>query len=234
MHYIYRQLVAALLCGVFSLAALQAQDRVPVPGAVPYLEVQSPIRSTALFGPEAPGGLQEAGGAIGLEISTGIQGILSFFEVGVMWPEVRGNMFLGLRAKSMSSITWATFIDEDGEYVSFHPVVVGGAFSIGGASPLVHGFLKAHGGMDILLGYSFMPYDSYFYDTGNLIGDNLTFGFLGFFGFEIFTAERLSIFIDAGGGFKSMVVDDRDNLYAIASAWLGSGFGLRIGITFYR
>jgi hypothetical protein len=87
-----------------------------------------------------------AGSRFGLEASAGLHGSLSFFELGALWPLKDGKMFLGLRTKSMSSITWATFVDlEDGETASFHPVVVGGAFTVGGASPLVHGFLKAHG-----------------------------------------------------------------------------------------
>lgn len=169
----------------------------------------------------------------GLEASAGLHGSLSFMEVGALWSLKEGKMFLGLRAKSMSSITWATFIDlEDGETASFHPVVIGGAFTIGGSSPLLHGFLKAHGGMDILLGYSFTPYDNMVYGTGNLIGDNLTFAYYGFFGFEIYTSPRTAIFLDAGGGFKSLVGDE-ENVYVIASSWLGSGVGLRMGITFY-
>lgn len=169
----------------------------------------------------------------GLEASAGLHGSLSFMEVGALWPLKEGKMFLGLRAKTMSSITWATFIDlEDSETVSFHPVVVGGALTIGGASPLVHGFLKAHGGMDILLGYSFTPYDDLVYGTGNLIGDNLTFAYYGFFGFEMYTSSRMAIFLDAGGGFKSLFGDE-ENIYAVASSWLGSGVGLRMGIIFY-
>ncbi|MFC1618803.1 hypothetical protein ACFL45_02555 [Candidatus Neomarinimicrobiota bacterium] len=174
-----------------------------------------------------------AGGRLGLEASAGLHGSLSFMEVGALWPLKEGKMFLGLRAKTMSSITWATFIDlEDGETASFHPVVVGGALTVGGASPLLHGFLKAHGGMDILLGYSFTPYDNMVYGTGNLIGDNLTFAYYGFFGFEMYTSSRLAIFLDAGGGFKSLVGDE-ENVYVIASSWLGSGVGLRMGMTFY-
>jgi hypothetical protein len=147
-------------------------------------------------------------GRLGLEASAGLHGSLSFIEVGALWPLKHGKMFVGLRAKTMSSITWATLIDlEDGETASFHPVVVGGALTIGGASPLVHGFL-------------------------NLIGNNLTFAYYGFFGFEIYTSSRIAIFLDAGGGFKSLVGDD-ENIYAIASSWLGSGVGLRMGMTFY-
>lgn len=177
--------------------------------------------------------LSSAGGRFGLEASAGLHGSLSFMELGALWPLKEGKMFLGLRAKTMSSITWATFVDlEDGQTASFHPVVAGGAFTIGGASPLLHGFLKAHGGMDILLGYSFTPYDDLVYGTGNLIGDNLTFAYYGFFGFEIYTSPRMAIFLDAGGGFKSLVGDE-ENVYVIASSWLGSGVGLRMGIIFY-
>ncbi|MFC1484810.1 hypothetical protein ACFL6Q_07175, partial [Candidatus Neomarinimicrobiota bacterium] len=50
-----------------------------------------------------------AGGRLGLEASAGLHGSLSFMEVGALWPLKEGKMFLGLRAKTMSSITWATF-----------------------------------------------------------------------------------------------------------------------------
>lgn len=36
-----------------------------------------------------------------------------------------------------------------------------------------------------------------------------------------------------GGGFKSLLVEDRTNAYAVASSWLGSGFGIQMGSSFY-
>ena len=97
---------------------------------------------------------------------------------------------------------------------------------------MIHGIFKMYGGMDLFLGYSFTPYDSAIYETGNLIGDNLTYSLLGFYGFELFTSEDISFFIDAGGGLKSLI-GDKENLYAIASSWLGSGFGTRLGVNYY-
>ena len=41
------------------------------------------------------------------------------------------SVFLGLKARIMSSLTWATFIHQKGESVSFHPVVVAGVLSCG-------------------------------------------------------------------------------------------------------
>ena len=163
----------------------------------------------------------------------GIQGILSYFEAGLLRTGMGGNKFMGVRAKFMSSLTWATFADEDGQVVSCHPVVAGGAFTFGGSSPLLHDIFRARGGTDILLGYTFTPYDNLFYHTGNLVGDNITFGVTGFFGLELFTGEHTSIYFDAGGGFK-MHTGDEENPYVIASSWLGSGFMLRVGMTFYR
>ncbi len=180
-----------------------------------------------------PGYVVEQGSGIGLELGMGIQGILSYFEAGLLRTGLGGNKFIGVRAKTMSSLTWATFVDEDGQVVSCHPVVVGAAFTFGGTSPLLHSMLRARGGTDILLGYTFTPYDNLVYQTGNLIGDNVTFGVTGFFGLELFTGERTSIYFDAGGGFK-MHTGDEENPYAIASSWLGSGFMLRLGVTFYR
>jgi hypothetical protein len=111
-------------------------------------------------------------------------------------------------------------------------MVASGVLSFGGVSPLLYGAVRMYGGTDLLLGYSFMPYDSAIYEVPNLIGDNLTFAILGYFGFEFFTAPRLSMFIDAGGGYKSMF-GDKSNPYVIASAWLGSGFAFRMGLRFY-
>ena len=175
----------------------------------------------------------EPGVGTGFEFSMGAQGILSFMEVGLLRTNAGGNKFLGARLKYLSSLTWATFADENGEVVSCHPVVVGGVVTFGGASPVIHDLFRARGGTDVLLGYSFTPYDNLVYGTGNLIGENVTFGVTGFFGLELFTGERSSIYFDAGGGFK-MHTGDEENPYTIASSWLGSGFMLRVGMTFYR
>jgi len=182
---------------------------------------------------DVPEDLTEPGIGTGLGFGMGIQGILSYFEAGVLRTGVGGNKFIGVRAKYMSSLTWATYADEDGQVVSCHPVVVGGVFTFGGTSPLLHGLFRARGGTDVLLGYSFTPYDNLIYKTGNLIGNNVTFGVTGFFGLELFTGEHTSIYFDAGGGFK-MHTGDEENPYVIASSWLGSGFMLRVGMTFYR
>lgn len=39
--------------------------------------------------------------------------------------------------------------------------------------------------------------------------------------------------IGVGGGFKSLIVDDKENMYAVASSWLGSGFGIQMGSHIY-
>jgi hypothetical protein len=116
--------------------------------------------------------------------------------------------------------------------VSFHPDVIGGVLSFGGASPLLHGFLRAHGAAEILLGYSFTPWDSAVYGVANLIGNNLTFAVLGSYGIEVFTSDSMSVCLDAGGGWKSLF-GDKSNPYAVASSWLGSGFGFRMSMRFY-
>lgn len=194
--------------------------RLPLAGALLIL--------FCLVGPS--GQAQPATAALSFNI--GIQGSLSFFEAGVVAPALSNGLTLGLKARVLSSLTWATFIHRNGQSVSFHPVVVGGVLSCGGASPLFEDAYRMYGGMDVLVGYSFTPYDSLIYRTGNLIGRNLTFALWGYYGIELFTAEKVSYCLDSGGGFKSLR-GDRDNLYAIASSWLGSGFGLKTGMRFY-
>jgi len=93
--------------------------------------------------------------------------------------------------------------------------------------------LRVYGGGDLLLGYSFTPYDSYAYGVDNLIPPNLTFGAWGHFGVEYFLGEASSVYIQSGGGFKSLIVEDKSNAYAVASSWLGSGFGIQMGSCFY-
>jgi hypothetical protein len=110
--------------------------------------------------------------------------------------------------------------------------VIGGAVSFGGYSPLFYDCVRMYGGVDLFIGHSFTPYDSWFRQTGNLIGDNLTYAALGFFGLEFFTSPHMSIILDAGGGFKSLF-GDKKNQYAIASGWLGSGFGIKMGVRYY-
>jgi hypothetical protein len=189
--------------------------------------------------PAPTAGAETAGKAaeprIGIEACAGIQGILSFVQLGVRFPGLGNSpLFLGVGARLASSLTWATFIDMDtAESVSFHPVVASGVLAFGGASPLLYDAVRMYGGIDLHLGYTFTPYDSAIYGTGNLLGDNLTFAFVGYFGFELFTTPRLAMFIDAGGGFKSLFGDE-DNAYVVASSWLGSGFGFRMGLRLYR
>lgn len=169
---------------------------------------------------------------IGFEVSTGIQGIMSFVQLGILLPRINNTLFIDLKVKYMSSLTWATYIDQDSNAVSFHPAVIGGAVSFGGYSPLFYDCVRMYGGMDVFIGYSFTPYDSWFRQTGNLIGDNLTYTLLGFFGLEFFTSQHISLILDAGGGFKSLF-GDKENQYAVASSWLGSGFGIKMGIRYY-
>lgn len=166
------------------------------------------------------------------QFSVGTQGVLSFAEVGVSLPPIGGGVVLGLKARVMSSLTWATFTHQDGRSVSVHPVVAGGVLSCGGSSPLFEDTYRMYGGMDLLLGYSFTPYDSLIYRTGNLIGRNLTFALWGCYGLELFTADKVAYFLDSGGGYKGLR-GDKENLYALASSWLGSGFGIKTGMRFY-
>jgi len=184
-------------------------------------------------GAEPTGERSGQGNSLGLEFSIGTQGIMSFEEVGVRLPMIGGSFFIDLKARLLSSLTWATFINmQTGTSVSFHPDVVGGVVSFGGVSPMLFDSLRMYGESDIFLGYSFMPWDSALYGVGNLIGDNLTYAIWGCFGFELFTAPSLSVFLDAGGGFKSLS-GDKTNPYVIASSWLGSGFGIKMGMRFY-
>ena len=173
------------------------------------------------------------GKSLGLEFSLGTQGILSFEEIGVRLPMIGDSFFIEVKARLLSSLTWATFINmQTGDPVSFHPDVIGGVLSFGGVSPMVYGVLRMYGQSDIFMGYSFMPWDSAIYGVGNLIGDNLTYAIWGCFGLELFTAHSLSVFLDAGGGFKSLYADKK-NQYVIASSWLGSGCGIKMGMRFY-
>jgi hypothetical protein len=172
------------------------------------------------------------GGNVAFQFSMGIQGNLSFFEAGVVFPSLGKSTFVGLKARIMSSLTWATFIHQNGEAVSFHPVVAGGVISVGGASPMIQEVYRMYGGMDLLLGYTFTPYDSAIYKVGNLVGKNLTFALWGYYGLELFTADKIAYFVDSGGGYKSLFCD-KSNMYAVASSWLGSGFGIKTGMRFY-
>jgi len=169
----------------------------------------------------------------GIIIGAGLAGSLSYFEVGVMLPKINDLVFVDLKLRWMSSITWVTFVNmETKETVSFHPVVVGAVVSVGTIAPLVNDEFRVYGGSDLLLGYSFTPYDSLAYGVGNLIPPNLTFGVWGHFGFDYFTSDTSSIYIQSGGGFKSLLVEDKTNAYAVASGWLGCGFGIQMGSRF--
>jgi hypothetical protein len=175
----------------------------------------------------------DVGKAVSLELGMGTQGIMSYEEVGIRIPAGSNGFSIALSARFMSSLTWASFTNlSTGSSVSFHPDVAAGVVSFGGASPLLYGILRAHGAVEILLGYSFTPWDSAIYGVPNLIGPNITFALMGTFGLELFTAPRVSVCLDAGGGWKS-IVGDKSNPFVIAGSWLGSGFGIRMGMRFY-
>lgn len=177
---------------------------------------------------------QAPGTGFGFEFGAGLAGSMSYVEAGVVLPKINDRVFIDVKARAMSAITWVTFRNMDtAEIVSFHPVVVGAILSTGTVGPIINDELRVYGGSDLFVGYSFTPYDSAFYDVGNLIPPNLTFGVWGYFGFEYFTSERNSIFIQSGGGFKNLLVEDKTNPYAVASSWLGSGFGIQMGSTIY-
>jgi hypothetical protein len=160
-------------------------------------------------------------------------GSFSFFQAGVVFPRIGDSFTIGISARICSSLTWATFINmESEETVSFHPVIAAGIVSFKGNSPPIHGVLLMYGGTDLLVGYTFTPYDSLIYETGNLVGDNVTFGVIGYFGFELMTGRKISFFTDIGGGFKTMSGDET-NPYVIGVSWLGSGFSYRSGLRFY-
>ena len=171
---------------------------------------------------------------IGFEISTGLQGSLSFAQIGVNYSPSKYNFRIGVKFREMSSITWVTFIDmETKESVSFHPFILAGILTMGGSSMQWKNNFRVYGYSEILIGHSSTPYDSYFYDEPNLIGKNVTYGIFGLFGIEFLASKRMSLFIESGGGYKSMAVDDEKNQYVIASGWIGSGVTLRMGTIIY-
>jgi len=169
----------------------------------------------------------------GITVGAGLAGSMSYFEIGVMLPKINGTVFVDVKLRWMSSITWVTFVNMDtSETVSFHPVVVGAVVSVGSIGPLLDDSFRVYGGSDFLLGYSFTPYDSVAYGVSNLIPPNLTYGIWGHFGFDYFTSDTSSIYIQSGGGYKGLFVEDKKNAYAVASSWLGCGFGIEMGSRF--
>lgn len=171
---------------------------------------------------------------LGFEITTGLQGSMSFAQIGAKYSPSKHNFWIGLKFREMSSITWVTFIHmETNESVSFHPFILAGIITMGGSSMQWKDNFKVYGYSEILIGHSSTPYDSYFYNVSNLIGKNVTYGIFGVFGIEFLASKRTSLFIESGGGYKSMVVPDKKNQYAVACGWIGSGVTLRMGTTIY-
>ena len=168
----------------------------------------------------------------GLRAGAGIQGAFSMFEAGFDLPRINRGFGIGLRARYLSALTYATYIDSAGEYVSFHPCVVGGAVSLGGGSPVIDERFRAYGNFEVLLGHSFTPWDDAVMGVGNLFGPNLTWIASGQFGLEVFTSSRSAVYLEAGGGFKS-IRGDKENRYLKTTAWLGSGVTLRMGVNLY-
>ena len=176
----------------------------------------------------------QQGLGLNLEITTGLQGSLSFAQIGINLPQFIGHFIIGLKFRAMSSLIWATFIHYDTkESVSFHPVVLAGILSFGGCGDMIKDLFRSYGSCEVLLGYSFTPYDSAIYNVNNLIGDNLTIGIFGTFGLEFFLSKTISVFSESGGGFKTLLVENKKDLYVIASSWLGSGVTFRMGAKIY-
>jgi len=173
-----------------------------------------------------------AGGGPGLRAGAGIQGAFSMFEAGFELPKINRSFGIGFRARYLSALTYATYIDSAGEYVSFHPCVVGGAVSFGGCSPLIAERLRAYGSFEVLLGHSFTPWDDAVIGVGNLFGPNLTWIASGQLGLEVFTGPRTAFYVESGGGLKS-IRGEEDNPHVNTTAWLGSGVTLRIGVNLY-
>ncbi len=172
-------------------------------------------------------------GSFGFEYANGSMGSFSFFQAGLIFPRINNSFSIGVAARICSSLTWATFINmETEEAVSFHPVLAAGILSFRGNSPMIYDVLVMYGGTDLLAGYTFTPYDELIYGTGNLLGENFTFGIIGYFGLELLTGPKISFFTDVGGGFKT-ISGDKTNQYIIGASWLGSGFSYRTGLRFY-
>ena len=54
---------------------------------------------------------QTQGNDFGFQFGAGISGSLSYFEVGVMLPKISDKVFVDLKARFMSAITWTTFVN---------------------------------------------------------------------------------------------------------------------------
>ncbi len=186
------------------------------------------------LGVQAVSSAQPTGNTLGFSVAIGTQGAFSYIEAGVTLPKL-GALAVEVKARAMSCLNWVPTLDPSLTPPAFHPVAVGGALSFGGASPMFSGFFRAYGATEIFLGYTFTPYDSAIYGLGNLIGPNLTYALTGYFGVELFTSDKSSIFIDSGGGFKNLYVDAgrKTDPYVVAASWVGSGFTFRMGTKLY-
>lgn len=205
--------MAWMVCVVAALAALSGEARgdEPEPGRGPAL-----------------------GSNAAIEVGTGFHGGMSFAEAGVALPQFLPNFRISLGAIGMSAATWATFSDQETlETTTIHPVILGGTLSIGGTSEPVQDLLRAYGSVKWLLGTTKTPYDDFFYGTDDLVDDKLTYGLFAAFGLEVVSGTRSSFFVEGGGGFRSLVVDDEEDRYAVTAAWLGSGAMVRLGTRIY-
>ncbi len=177
--------------------------------------------------------VEYAGKKMNLDISTGFQGSLSFGQVGINLPQFIDNFVVGFKFRGMSSTNWTTFIHEETKQsVSFHPVVMAGVITLGGTNQFAGDAFRVFGNCELLVGYTFTPYDNMVYKCGNLVGDNITLGFFGTFGLEYFSSKISSVYIESGGGLKT-IKGDKDSQYVIAAAWQGSGATIRMGTRIY-
>ena len=78
-----------------------------------------------------------AGGGIGFQFGTGIAGSMSYLEIGLIMPKIKEKVFINIKVRAMSAITWTTFVNKDtNETASFHPVVVGALLGVGSVGPM--------------------------------------------------------------------------------------------------
>ncbi|MQY71612.1 hypothetical protein GH141_06765, partial [bacterium] len=116
------------------------------------------VLGTLLVAAPATGSIDttKVGKSLGLEFAPGMMGSLSFMQVGVNLPTIGKSFQIGIKGRMCSSLTWATFIDQEtGLEASFHPVTAAGVISFGGSGPIIHGAVRPYGATDILLGYTF-------------------------------------------------------------------------------
>lgn len=133
----------------------------------------------------------ETGKGLGLEVSTGLIGIYSPVNVGLILPKLSEGFQLGLRLSWSMPAILVPHYNRDDELISYLPWMATGSVFLHAGTGVIGGLLRAYFGLDLLAGTTVAT-------QAGIIGDNVTVGAIPYAGVELYFSQRLTLFLECG------------------------------------